>query len=101
MSEGLPGFIKAMKLVDYLEGLELTDEEITEAHEHFRRADGSHGLLWGNIQNFGRESKALELMSLLCQIQRDIKTWRNDSAYPLAVVAGHLRKTQEVIANAD
>ncbi len=97
MSEGMPGFVKAMKLIDYLEELELTDEEITEAHEHFRRADTTHGLLWGNIAQFGQETNGLKLLSLLSKVMNDAKTWRNDEAYPLAVVARHLQKTQEAM----
>lgn len=98
MSEGMPGFMKTLKIVGFINDLELTEEEIEEAVDHFRRADNTHGLLWGDIANLGRENKALKLLSLLSMIMRDIQKWRIDEAYATAVVAAHLQATQEAIA---
>ena len=96
--EGMPGFMKALKIVGFIESLELTHEEIHEALEHHRRADTTHGLLWGNIANFGRETEGLELLEFLCRIQKAVKAWKADDEYEVAVVAAHLQKTQEALA---
>ena len=92
-TDGLPGFLKTLEIVEFIESRELTDDDIAESFDHWRKSDVTHGLLWGDISNFGREDKGLELLSLLCDVMKRIKEWRNDEVYPIAVVAANLYKT--------
>lgn len=96
--QGMPGFMKALKLVLFINELDFTDEEITEALDHFRKADSSHGLLWGDIANFHRENQGLGLLRFLSVILKEVKAWGDSDEYPLAVVAANLQRTQEIPA---
>lgn len=96
MSEGMPGTSKALKLISFLEELEILPEEITEMVNHHRQSETTHGLLWGNIQNFGNETRGLKFIGFLCRILRDVEGWKADEQYNLAVVAANLKRTQEV-----
>lgn len=98
MSEGMSGSIKALKIVDYIQELGITPEEVAEIVDHHRRYETTHGLLWGDIANFGRETEGLKLIGLLCKILQDVEGWKDDEHYPVAIIAARLQKTQEVLA---
>ena len=66
MRDGMPGAIKALKLVGFIEELGITPEEVAEIVKHHRMSETTHGLLWGDIANFGRETIGLKLIGLLC-----------------------------------
>ena len=93
MNEGMPGANKALKIVSFIQELEITPEEVAEIVDHHHRSETTHGLLWGDIANFARETDGLELIGLLCRILRDVEGWKTDESYPVAIVAANLKKT--------
>lgn len=96
MEEGMSEANKALQLVRFLEELEINPEEVEEIVRHHSRSETTHGLLWGDIQNFGRETKGLKLIGLLCRILKEAEAWKADEQYNMAVVAANLKHAQEV-----
>ena len=94
-SEGLPGIMKAIKLIGFIEELKVTDEERKEAWANIRLSDTTHGLLWGDIANFRRETQGLDLIRFLCDTLTTIRSWQDHESYALAVRASMIQKIHE------
>ena len=91
--EGMPGFLKALEIIQKISLIELTDEEITEALKLQRMSDLSYGVLWGDLSPMGRQRDhtQLEILNCLGEVLKFMKEIEKHPGYFMSVKAAIIK----------